>query len=292
MVYLFYPPAITSHYVDGHIGFDNYESIGFNVVDCWLNILTQEKRQVMNVAVTGAAGFLGQSILPKLSRTHKVVATDLHPQPGTPAIATADVRDPGAMQDLCAQVDAVIHLACARWDNSLSDSENETCILNTRLKGTYNLLQAAHDAKLKRVIQISDLCILEGYAADLMVSEDFLPLPDTSAYQQSVYLSEWVGREFARQQPGHILTLRLGKLVDSQRLTADARYADGWLDLDDATDAILHGLEHENLDRMGQWALYNLAADVPNNRYSLLKIQSDHYGFFPRQDFATWREGI
>ena len=245
----------------------------------------------MKVAVTGAAGFLGQALLPKLSRTHQVVAADLHAQPGTSAIIAADVRNPSAMQDVCAQVDAVIHLACARWDDSLSANPNEACIIDTRVKGTYNLLQAAHNAKLNRVIQISDLCILDGYAADLMVSEDFLPLPDTSAYQQSVYLSEWVGREFARQQSNRILTLRLGTLVDAKTLSADARYNDGWLDLEDATDAILHSLEHERLDSMGQWALYNLAADVPNNRYSLLKIQSDHFGFSPRQDFAAWRQG-
>ena len=41
---------------------------------------------------------------------------------------------------------------------------------------------------------------------------------------------------------------------------------------------------------MGEWGLYNLAADVPNNRYSLLKIQSDPFGFAPRETFAAWRE--
>ena len=67
---------------------------------------------------------------------------------------------------------------------------------------------------------------------------------------------------------------------------------------DDAVDAILHGLEQEHLNSlerkrfsgMGEWGIYNLAADVPDNRYSLLKIQSDNYGFFPREDFAAWRE--
>ena len=41
---------------------------------------------------------------------------------------------------------------------------------------------------------------------------------------------------------------------------------------------------------MGEWGLYNLAADVPDNRYSLLKIQAEPFGFFPAEDFTAWRE--
>lgn len=243
----------------------------------------------MNVAITGAAGLLGQALIPKLSCTHKIIATDLQASPGPPVIMAANVCDPAAMEALCAQADAIIHLACARWDKKRSASENESRILDTRIKGTYNLLQAAHNANLNRVIQISDLCILDGYAKNLMVSEDFLPLPDTSAYQQSVYLSEWVGREFSRQQTNRILTLRLGQLINTHMLSAQANYCDGWLDIEDAIDAILYGLELEPLDSTKQWPLYNLAADVPNNRYSLLKIQSAQFGFFPQQNFSAWR---
>ena len=87
------------------------------------------------------------------------------------------------------------------------------------------------------------------------------------------------------------LTLRLGALVETAKLATDAQYADGWLDLEDAVEAIVSGLERQNLGSHGAWALYNLAADVPQNRYSLLKIQSKDFGFFPRQDFAPWREG-
>ena len=242
----------------------------------------------MRVALTGAAGHLGRALLPGLAAAHTPVATDLA---ADTSMAAADVRDPEAMRALCQDAEAVIHLAGAVWDESLDAAANETRILETRIKGTCNLLQAASQAPTRRVVHISDLCILDGYADDLAVSEDFLPLPDTSAHQQSVYLSEWAAREFARQGDVEVLTLRLGTLVDAGGLPAEARYADGWLDLADAVDAVLLGLENEAATRPGAWGLYNLAADVPGSRYSLLKIQAPPLGFFPQQDFAAWRRG-
>ena len=244
----------------------------------------------MRLALTGAAGFLGQRLLPRLA-AHAVTATDIEPRPGDPPIGAADVRDPEAMRALCEKADTVIHLACAAWDDSLGVPANETRTLETRIKGTCNLLQAASQTQTRRVVHISDLCILDGYADDIAVSEDFLPLPDTSARQQSIYLSEWAAREFARQGDVEVLTLRLGALVDAQSLPADTRYTDGWLDIADAVDAVMRAIENEAAVRRGAWGLYNLAADVPGSRYSLLKIQAAPFDFFPQQDFAAWRRG-
>ena len=166
-------------------------------------------------------------------------------------------------------------------------------ILDTRLKGTYNVLYAAMQADVKRVIQVSDVCVYNGYDDDLIVSEDFLPLPDTSAYQQSVYLSELVGREFTRLSPGLVMTLRLGQVVDSSSLPADADINESWIDQKDALAGIAHGLEIEHYDGMSHWGLYNLVGDIPNGRYSLHKTKTSHYGFQPGQTFEAWRkEGV
>ena len=240
--------------------------------------------------MTGAAGFLGQALVPALARHHEVRAHDLEAADGPPPIASADVLDCGDMEALCSGVDAVVHLACARWDDALSDADNETRILDTRLKGTNHLLRAAAEAGIRRVVQISDLCVFSGYADDIIVSEDFAPLPDSSAHQQSVYLSELVGREFARLHPGLVATLRLGQLVRAQQLPPGAAFDESWLDVDDAIAAILRALELESFDGISQWGIYNLAADVPDSRYSLLKISTGTFAFTPSQDFRAWRE--
>ena len=242
----------------------------------------------MHVAVTGAAGFIGRALLSKLAGQHQILAPDLHAADGEEA---CDVLDLNALRALCARIDAVVHLAAVAHRDDLSQRENETRIFDTRLKGTHNLLQAAQEANLKRVVLISDLRVLADYDADLMVCEDFVPQPSTEAEPLSAYLAELIAREYARLGlPGQILTLRLGTVIDPTTLASDARCEDGWLALDDAIAAILRGLECERFGGMGEWGLYNLAADVPDNRYSLLKIQSPEFGFFPSQDFAAWRK--
>ena len=115
----------------------------------------------MKIAVTGAAGFLGKALVPRLAADHSVIATDLVAQPGDPLVEAADVLDSQAMQALCERADAVVHLACAAWEESLDAHLNETCIIETRVKGTYNLLQAASRTQTRRVVQISDLRIMD-----------------------------------------------------------------------------------------------------------------------------------
>jgi nucleoside-diphosphate-sugar epimerase len=243
----------------------------------------------MKVAVTGAAGFLGQALLPFLAAAHTVRASDLRSAAGEGAISAADVLDRAAMDALCDGMDAVVHLAHAAWDPALSAAANAARILDTRIKGTYTLLLAAADRGVKRVAQVSDLCVLSGYAAGLIVSEDFVPLPDTSAHQQAVYLSELVGREFARLHPGMVCTLRLGTVVDAGSLDAGAPFREDWLDVADAVAAILRALEVDGFDGLAHWGLYNLAADIAGSRFDLRKIRHGHFGFAPRQDFAAWR---
>lgn len=143
---------------------------------------------------------------------------------------------------------------------------------------------------MRRVVQVSDLCSLSGYDDELIVSEDFVPLPDTSAHQQAVYLGELVGREFARLHPGLVCTLRLGALVNAASLPADATFEEDWLDLGDAVAAILRALEVDGFDGFGHWGLYDLAAETPAGRFDLRKIRSGRLGFEPRYNYdELWR---
>lgn len=244
----------------------------------------------MKIAITGAAGFLGRALLKELAGEHEMRGIDLDVPDDLPEVERGDVLVAEEMEEMCRGMDRVIHLASARREDGLSSAENETRIMDTRLKGTYNVMKAAGEAGVGRVIQVSDLCVFSGYEEEVMVGEDFLPLPDTSAEQQAVYLSELVGREFARLYPGLVLTLRLGQLVETGKLEAGARFEADWLDLGDAVAAIERGLEVDGYDGMGHWGLYDLAADVPGGRYSLLKIKSGRFGFRPRVGFAAWRK--
>ena len=242
----------------------------------------------MKVAVTGAAGTLGRALLPQLAERQEVYACDLTGDP--PDVVAGNVLDPEAMGRLCDGMDAVIHLAAAAWDDQRTASENSARILDTRLQGTYNVMEAARNKGVGRVIQISDVCILKGYAEQLIVSEDFAPLPDTSACQQSVFLSELIAREFSRVQPGLVLTLRLGKLVDVDSLAPCEPFDPAWLDINDAVGAIIRGLQIDTFDGMTHWGLYNLVGDTSGRRFSTSKTRNGRYGWCPSHDFHLRKE--
>ena len=107
----------------------------------------------MQVAVTGALGRLGAALVSELSgERHIVRPSDLQAADGNPPTVKADVLCEDDMVALCDGVDAVVHLACASWEEGLSDAENETRILDTRLKGTCNLMKAAAAAGVRRVV--------------------------------------------------------------------------------------------------------------------------------------------
>jgi nucleoside-diphosphate-sugar epimerase len=254
-----------------------------------INFDAIHRENAMKLGITGAAGRLGRALCDALAHTHQIRAMDIAAAGTPPGTEPGDVLDPGDAAGLCAGCDAVIHLARADWSDARSAQENEATILDTRLKGTYNVLQAAASAGVRRVIQVSDLCLYSGYDASICVQEDFVPLPDTSAEQQSVYLSELIGREFSRQHPGLVLTLRLGKLVEARALAADTRFEPSWLAMADAVGAIGRGLEVDRFDGLSHWGLYNLAADVPGGRFCLHKIRNGEFAFTPQERFASWR---
>ena len=160
-------------------------------------------------------------------------------------------------------------------------------ILDIALKGTHNVMLAARQAGISQVVQISDVCVYSGYDDQLILSEDMVGLPDTSAEQQAVHLADAIGHEFTREAPGSILTLRLGRLVDVRTLEPDAPFDRDWLDVSDAVAAIARGLELDSYDHPAPWGLYNLVADTPLRRFHL-RIRAGRYAFTPQIDFRAW----
>ncbi len=169
------------------------------------------------VIVTGAAGFIGSSIVAALSNDYEIVALDKR-VPGESLVSTApsvrwlqiDIGDAAAVtqafrytQEHFGQVDFVIHLAAYyHFGNDWRPEYEES-----NIHGTENIIQAAIAGGARRLIFASSIAAMEPAPLDQPLTEnsatsDYLP------YARSKSLGEEIVKRFADQLPG--IVLRIG----------------------------------------------------------------------------------
>ena len=133
------------------------------------------RRTGATVAVTGAAGVIGEALVRRLvahGDVAKVVAIDVRRGAATGASwKVGDVRDPVVAQQL-AGVDAVVHLAV---DWSLDTPSAERSALNVR--GTQTVVTAAAAAGIARVVVVTSAAV---YGA---LADNPTPLPEDAPLQ-------------------------------------------------------------------------------------------------------------
>jgi len=111
--------------------------------------------------ITGGAGFLGINLTRFiLDKGHRVVSFDISPQydyseknDNRVNVKHGDIRDIEAVRTAMAGCDIVVHTAAALPLYSEED------IRTTDIDGTRNVLEAAQDAGIKRIIQISSTAV-------------------------------------------------------------------------------------------------------------------------------------
>ena len=145
----------------------------------------------MNVLITGGAGFIGQHLIKRLvDLKHQVTVIDnLFVKPQTLLPKSIDlIKLPIESPQLTSTIkkinpDIIYHLAAA---NSVLSPIDDT--LTSNIIGTYNLLNAAKNTKIKQFIFTSSGAVY-GEIEKLPISENHVTLP-TSAYGISKLTSE------------------------------------------------------------------------------------------------------
>lgn len=155
------------------------------------------------VALTGAAGYMGQKLLKQLSRENtveKIVAID-QKEIKQEALADKisfyrlDIRDPDILKlfsDL--KVETIIHMAFVL--NPLRDREKMRSI---NIKGTLNILKAGAECKAKHIIIASSTSAFGAYPNNKAMFNEKDPLREHKgyAYAEDKYAVELAVKEFA-----------------------------------------------------------------------------------------------
>lgn len=166
------------------------------------------------VLVTGAAGLLGSYVVNEISGSADIVGLDILPAPEAAKFESfhdGSIEDIDVVRRAVQGCDAVVHVAAR--PNIWSGQPDE--IIKTNVTGTWNVLQAAEQAGVKRVIVTSSdsvvgFTVLEG----AMVPPIYLPIDNehplhpTDAYAVSKLLCENMARAYLDRGKMQVVVIR------------------------------------------------------------------------------------
>lgn len=159
----------------------------------------------MKVLITGAKGYIGQRLARALEGEHDLVLGDLD---------TMDVTRPESVQAAMRGVAAVIHLAVASGrEGEEEDPAFNQLRFDVNVKGTWNVLEAARLAGVRRVVHTSSLMVVWGHLPPARVASD-APASPVGTYAVTKQLGEQICEYFSRQYGLSIVCLRISKPID------------------------------------------------------------------------------
>lgn len=194
----------------------------------------------MKLLITGAASTLGTHLADGLREAHSLRLTDRTAIDTDLEFVRCELGHDESTDRLVAGVDAIVHLA---HTPRAGDPEADWIDVNTRC--TYNLLTAAQEAGVGRVLLLSTLDLFRAYAEEMAVTEEWRPRPGCEPDTLGPHLAEFVAREFAHSHALAVLVLRLGHVVTA----AEARqreYDPMWIDARDAVAGVAAALLEED----------------------------------------------
>lgn len=163
---------------------------------CGYLITTRRIAIIMPTAlVTGATGFIGAHVaLVLLEKGWKVKALKRNssrlPSSGLEGVewVTGDLRDPAGLMEACRGCDALFHVAAdyRLWANNPQE------IYESNVQGTVNVLRAAREARVSRVVYTSSVGAL-GLNADGVPADEATPVSIQDMighYKRSKFLAE------------------------------------------------------------------------------------------------------
>jgi nucleoside-diphosphate-sugar epimerase len=167
--------------------------------------------------VTGASGFLGQAIVPRLlGLGHRVIGLDVVPAPTTQVID--DLSDPTRLRLLIARekISHIIHAGGVSGPMVLADEPARVIAIN--VMGSLNLLHAALDQGAHTFVYCSSVSALGDYYENEPIGDDY-PLRPTSTYGCSKAAMDMVLRGLYRRVPLDLCSLRFTAIYGPGRKT-------------------------------------------------------------------------
>ena len=149
------------------------------------------------IVVTGGSGRLGQFVIRDLlANGYQVLSLDrVPPREKLCPSWLVDLRQAGDLFEALRGAYGIVHLGAYQAPNLASDAET----LNNNVSATYNVLRAAADSKVTRVVIASSTAAFGFIYAKNLWAPEYLPLDEShpSKPQDSYGLSKVLGEQIA-----------------------------------------------------------------------------------------------
>lgn len=176
----------------------------------------------MKVLLTGSLGRIASKVIPILADDFELILTDVKEGEvaGTP-VYPLDITDWNAVFEATKGVDAILHLAIASQREVVTDTAlfnqdkgDEYLTFNdltieTNIRGTYHLFEAARRNQVSRMVYGSSLTIYLGSPDYETFNDDLLPRP-YNFYALSKLWGEQIGEWYSRKHGLRVYCLRFG----------------------------------------------------------------------------------
>jgi nucleoside-diphosphate-sugar epimerase len=153
--------------------------------------------------------------------------------------------------------------------------------LDAMTRKLYNLLMAAYQEGVTRVVYLSTLALMTAYRPEYVVTERWRPRPTTEPQLMGKHLGEYVCREFAREHKLTVVVLRLGKVVAVGEISGDT-IDPLWLAQKDLGQAIEGSLTAE----LPHWTVLHIQGRQAGARFPVSDAER-LIGFAPEINFSV-----
>ena len=173
----------------------------------------------MKILVTGASGFIGKHLIPVLTEKHKVRAFGrTESESKEVEFVKGDIRNFDSIKKALSGIDEVIHLG------TVTAGKGALLTLDTNVKGTYNLIEAAVQEKVRRIIFASSIaaygCLSENFVPEYLPIDEKHPCIPEDMYGLSKFLGEEVLKCYARKGDITTISLRFSWVQDIHERTS------------------------------------------------------------------------
>ncbi len=231
------------------------------------------------VLITGAAGDVGTHLRRELAGKYRLRLSDIRPVAKRAAGETfmkADVAKLKDMLRVTRGADAVVHLG------GFSVEGPWETILETNIRGTYNLFEAARVNGVKRIVFATSNHAVGFYRRDETIDHRVYPRPD-SRYGVSKVFGEAIGSLYADKYGLEVFNIRIGNVnprpVDKRRLSI-------WISPRDIAQLVSIGIDHPGIR-------FEVVYGVSDNRRSWYdNANARRLGYRPQDASEPFAAGV